>query len=200
MHQNQMRQVVNDAVQKSLSESGVVVSALPSSQLNALVTALSDGVFAALSAMEEEGDTQPAAMASALTSSASPADPNQLPEEKMLWRGRPYLSVGTVYELTSQRLRILRGIVGNQIEEIELVRVRDTKVKQHVGERLLDVGDITVISADKITPSVTLNNVRSPIEVRELIRKAVQIERQRRGLSYREVLDDHDSHDADAHH
>ena len=28
--------------------------------------------------------------------------------------------------------------------------------------------------------------------VRELIRKAVQVERQRRGMSYREVLEDHD--------
>ena len=199
MQQNQMRQIVNDAVQKSLNESGVVVSAVPSSQLNALVNALSDGVFAAFSAMEEEGVTQPGAMPSNLTANTELANPNQLPEEKMLWRGRPYLSIGTVYELTSQRLRILRGIVGNQIEEIELVRVRDTKVKQHVGERLLDVGDVTVVSADKMTPTVTLNNVRNPIEVRELIRKAVQIERQRRGLSYREILEDTEG-DADAHH
>ena len=102
------------------------------------------------------------------------------------------MTIGTIYELTSQRLRIMRGLLGNQIEEIELIRVRDTKVKQHVGERMLDVGDITVISADSGTPSVTLNNVRNPIEVRELLRKAVQVERQRRGMTYREVLEDHD--------
>ncbi len=195
MQRDQIRQVVNSTVQQSLSESGTSISAIPSGQLNALVNALADGMFAAISAVEEEGDRQPAAMPMGMASNQGLTDPQHIADEKLLWRGRPYLTIGTVYELTTQRFRILRGILGNQIEEIELIRVRDTKVKQHVGERLLDVGDVTIISADSVTPSVTLNNVRNPIEVRELIRKAVQVERQRRGMSYREVLEDHEGPD-----
>ena len=91
--------------------------------------------------------------------------------------------------MTSQRLRILRGILGNQIEELNDC-ARDTKVKQHMGERLFDVGDIRV-SADSVTPTVMLNNVRNPVEVRELIRKAVQVERQRRACPIA-ALKDHD--------
>ena len=109
-------------------------------------------------------------------------------EEKEIWRGRPYLTVGTVYELTTQRIRVLRGILGNRVEEVELVRVRDTKFKQHLGERMLDVGDITVISTDPTMPELVLNNVKNPIEVRELIRKAVIEEKNRRGLRYREEM------------
>ena len=120
------------------------------------------------------------------------ADPTSesLAEEVPLWRGRPYLTIGTIYELTSQRLRIIRGIVSNQIEEIELVRVRDTNVKQNVGERMFDIGDITVVSGDASSPTKVLYNVRNPVEVRELIRKAVFDERERRGLRYREEMQD----------
>jgi len=108
--------------------------------------------------------------------------------EELLWRGRPYLTIGTRYELTSQRLRIIRGILGNTIEEIELVRVRDTKVKQHAGERLLNVGDVTVVSADPSTPEFVLSNVREPLQVREMVRAATLRERNRRKLYYREDL------------
>ena len=192
MQRDQMRQIVSDTVQKSLAESGTVLSAIPAAQLNGLINALSDGMFAAISAVEGENETPSSRVESVSPASLQAADPQHITDEKLLWRGRPYLTIGVIYELTSQRLRILRGILGNQIEEVELIRVRDTKVKQHVGERLFDVGDVTVVSADSVTPSVVLNNVRNPIEVRELIRKAVQVERQRRGMSYREVLEDHD--------
>jgi hypothetical protein len=110
-------------------------------------------------------------------------------EETPLWRGRPYLTIGTVYELTTQRLRIIRGILGNQVEEIELIRVRDTRIKQHLGERALNVGDVTILSNDTTAPEIILNNVNDPLAVRELIRKAVQAEKERRGLRYREDVD-----------
>lgn len=110
--------------------------------------------------------------------------------EALLWRGRPYLTVGTIYELTTQRLRVIRGIVGNNIEEIELVRVRDTRVTQTASERMFDIGDITVISSDASTPERVLYNVRNPLDVRELIRKAVIVERDRRKMIYREEMHD----------
>jgi hypothetical protein len=82
----------------------------------------------------------------------------------------------------------MKGILGNKIDELDLVRVRDTRVKQHVGERVLDVGDITIISNDPSNPEYVLHNVRNPIEVRELIRNAVNKEKERRGLRYREDM------------
>jgi hypothetical protein len=110
-------------------------------------------------------------------------------EETLIWRGRPYLTLGTVYELTSQRLRVIRGIASNAIDEVELVRVRDTKVKQSAAERLFRIGDITIASDDAMTPQLMLVNVTNPVDVREAIRKAVYEERERRKLLYREELD-----------
>lgn len=112
--------------------------------------------------------------------------------ETMLWQGRPYLTIGTLYQLTTQRLRIIRGIAGQVIEEIELVRVRDTKTTQSMAERLFGVGDIEIFSTDATQPRKFLYNVKDPVEVRELIRKAVVDERARRGLVYREEMHDHD--------
>lgn len=108
--------------------------------------------------------------------------------EVLLWRGRPYMTIGTVYELTTQRLRVIRGIAGQTIEEVELVRVRDTSVKQSIVERLFHIGDIEIVSTDARQPTKRFFNVRDPIEVRELIRKAVVDERARRNVIYREEM------------
>jgi len=193
MQRDEVRKTVTAQFYQSLSESGVEITAIPQSQLQAVVNALADGVFAALAAVDAESDTM---VNSNLVASRS-ASPVQMDEpqvlgeveETMLWRGRPYLTIGTVYELTTQRLRIIRGILGNQVEEIELIRVRDTRIKQHLGERALNVGDVTILSNDTTAPEIILNNVNDPLAVRELVRKAVQAEKERRGLRYREDVD-----------
>lgn len=215
MHRDEFRTIVTEQVKRSLSENQAVITALPDSQLQPLITAIADGVFAALETVLDETPTPPIAPYAASASAAGAASLAALPPgtvtvseptgvpvrspndpspdstvEAPLWRGRPYLTIGTIYELTSQRLRIIRGIVSNNIEEIELVRVRDTNVKQNVGERMFDIGDITVVSGDASSPTKVLYNVRNPVEVRELIRKAVFDERGRRGLRYREEMQD----------
>jgi hypothetical protein len=183
-----MRQLVTGQFYQSLGESGIAVNSIPPDQLKAIIAALADGVFAALASIETESNGPDGA---GPDPGPSPAAPTQGgPEERLLWRGRPYLTLGTRYELTNQRLRILRGLIGNTVEEIELVRVRDTKVKQHMGERMLNVGDITILSADQTTPTFELRNVTDPMGVRELIRKAVMEEKERRGMRYREDMAD----------
>ncbi|NJN84259.1 MAG: PH domain-containing protein [Caldilineaceae bacterium] len=190
-----------------MSEGDVEISAIPEDQLQALVAAMADGLFAAFDALEEENYAEgpvaasvaapvsaPVSASVAASRGGAPANPtaelaaDEGAEETTLWRGRPYLTIGLHYELTSQRLRIFRGILGQRLEEIELVRVRDTKVKQHAGERALNVGDITIFSTDPTTPEIELSNVRNPMEVRELIRSATLEEKNRRGLYYREEM------------
>ncbi len=186
MQRDEVRQTVSTQFFQSLAETGTQITALPQDQLQAIVNAMADSVFAAIAAVEDE-HLAPAGRAAAMPMYNS-EEPMEEAEEKEIWRGRPYLTVGTVYELTTQRVRVIRGILGNRMEEVELVRVRDTKFKQHLGERMLDVGDITIISTDPTTPELVLNNVKNPVEVRELIRKAVIEEKNRRGLRYREEM------------
>jgi hypothetical protein len=185
MQREQMRQIITAQVYQSLSENNLQIKAIPPNELQGLINALADGVFAAVAAAEAEGDAESGQRMAAVPMASEGASQ---PEEQKLWRGRPYLSIGLVYELTTQRLRILRGILGSTIDEVELVRIKDTRVKQHLGERVLDVGDVTIISNDPSQPEVVLHNVSNPIEVRELIRKATNAEKERRGLRYREDM------------
>ncbi|MEZ4659469.1 MAG: PH domain-containing protein [Caldilineaceae bacterium] len=189
MQSDAMRAIFQQTFQRTLANSGVQFTALPPEELNALVDALAESTFAVLEAIEEESaaaQTRPSYSTRAAPVAALASDDD--PEEQLIWKGRPYLSIGIRYELTTERLRIIRGLLGQSFEEIELVRVRDTKVKQHMGERALNVGDITIYSNDPTTPEFVLNNVPDPIEVRELIRKATLDEKRRRGLAYREEM------------
>jgi hypothetical protein len=189
MQREEFRKVVADQVNQSLAESGVLITAVPPDQMRALVLALADGVFAAFAALEEEEMADPVQRSVPAATAGPVSQPDGGPAgETELWHGRPYLTIGTRYELTSQRLRIHRGILGKRIDEIELIRVKDIRLKQHMGERMLNVGDVTVISADSTTPEFVLHNVPNPLEVREAIRKAVMNEKARRGLRYREDI------------
>ena len=194
MNEQTVRQVVTARFYESLAQSGVEVTSIPQPQLQAIVNALAVGVFAALDAMETEADhsiaetnSPPADPEEPGTASAAPLA-DHLEKEELLWSGRPYLSIGVRYELTTQRVRLIRGLLGRSYHEIELVRVRDTSVTQHLGERALNVGDITITSTDPSHPEFTLHNVKDPMEVREMIRKATMREKQRRGLHYREEM------------
>lgn len=184
MEQEQFRKALTAQFYNSLADSGVEVSAIPQAQLQAVVNALADSVFAALGELLDEDSVADQAPATAPVRTPTAAED----EETVLWHGRPYLTIGTRYELTSQRLRIFHGILGKQLEEIELVRVRDTKISQNPGERAINIGDITVLSNDPSTPEFKLRNVHNPLEVRESIRKAMLAEKERRGLHYREEM------------
>ncbi len=189
MDEQQVRQIITARFYQSLSDSDVEISAIPQAQLQAIVNALADGLFAALDAMESEVE-QSAATARAPAPATYPADAadDHVETEELLWSGRPYLSIGVRYELTTQRIRLIRGLLGRSYHEIELVRVRDTSVTQHLGERALNVGDVAIVSNDPSHPEVTLHNVKNPMELREMIRKATIREKERRGLHFREEM------------
>lgn len=172
MQKDRARHLFSEQFYQSLDESKVNLEAIPHAQLQALAKAMADGVFAILEAAEEEGDP--------------PLEPGAVSEEKILWNGKPYATIGTRYELTSQRLKIYTGFVNRQLEEVDLVRVRDTEVSQSLAERPFNIGDITLTCADERRPQVVLNNVKEPFEVREIIRKAYLAEHERRGLRFRD--------------
>ena len=177
MNRDQVRDIVNRTFYSSLEESKTDLSVLPPGQLQGMVRAFSDSMFAVLEELEET----PALPAS--TASSSPDDG----EERIVWSGRPLMTLRVRYELTTQRLRIYRGLIGRDIEEIDLIRIRDTKIKQHAGERTINIGDITIFSTDANNREIVLSNVDKPLEVRELIRKTYLAEQERRGLKYRDT-------------
>ena len=174
MDKQQFREEYSQAFYRSLEEGKIEITALPAAQQQALCRALADATFAALHASDgAEG--------------AAPAAPTADGEEHLIWSGKSQLSLGLRYELTSQRLRIFRGMFGRSLEEIDLITVHEAKMTQNISERMVNIGDvILIISGPANKGEVRLENVKDPMEVRELIRKAYMAEQARRGLKFRE--------------
>ena len=111
-----------------------------------------------------------------------PAEPEV---EMMLWEGAPHGLLNPIethairWVLTSERLRVMRGILNRSTEEVELTRVRDVSFEQSLGQRALGIGTITVVGTDATTPTLTLHDVAEPEQVKELIRQAVRDQRRR---------------------
>lgn len=76
----------------------------------------------------------------------------------------------TLYIVTNQRVIIEQGILSKTVNEIDLRYVDDSQFFQGLGDRLLGIGNVTLISTDKSTPTSMLRSVRDPRGVRELIR------------------------------
>ncbi|RMG92200.1 MAG: PH domain-containing protein [Chloroflexi bacterium] len=109
-------------------------------------------------------------------------------EEQLLWEGRPFLSLSTHYRITNERIRITHGLLGKDREDIELIRIQDIDFSQTLSERILKIGDITIHSHDSSHPKVTLNNVKDPERVHEILRRAILNARKRYNFSYREEM------------
>ena len=114
-----------------------------------------------------------------------PVAPPTPDEEVILWEGTPHGLFNPIethairWVLTTQRLRVVRGILSRSTDEVELTRVRDVAVEQSLAQRALRIGTLTVVGTDATSPTVVLHDVNEPEQVKELIRQAVQEQRRR---------------------
>ncbi len=109
-------------------------------------------------------------------------------DEKVLWQGRPFLTISRSYVITNERVRILSGLLGKERLDIELIRIQEMDQRQTLRERMMNVGDITISSHDPSHPRIVLNNIREPQQVHEILRRAVLDARSKHGLYYREEM------------
>jgi uncharacterized membrane protein YdbT with pleckstrin-like domain len=101
-----------------------------------------------------------------------------LPLGWMIWS---YLTVRTqIYELTSERLRITRGIINQTMDEIELYRVKDTQMVRSWWMRLTGLASISMETSDRTMPSLVIPAIRGGLELREQLRKRVEIQRDKK--------------------
>jgi hypothetical protein len=155
---------------------------LPQEELDQLVGAITDGVLKEVDDILSEASGRPAS-ATAEVEMDSDDD-----EERVLWEGRPFLSLSVHYQVTSERVRITEGLLGKEREDIELVRIQDIDHKQNLTERMLNIGDVYIRSHDPSQPEVVLNNISNPMEVHEVLRRALLKARKKYNLSYREEM------------
>src|SRR5215207_8543359 len=116
---------------------------------------------------------------------AEPVEPAGPAVETILWEGAPHGLLNPIethaiqWVLTTERLRVVRGLLNRSTEEVELIRVRDVSFEQSLAQRALGIGTVTVVGTDATAPMVVLHDVEEPEAVKEMIRQAVRDQRRR---------------------
>jgi membrane protein YdbS with pleckstrin-like domain len=76
----------------------------------------------------------------------------------------------THYKVTNQRVLIERGVLSKSLQEIDMRSVDDTEFRQSFIQRIFGIGEVSIVSTDKVTPAIVLHGIRDPRSTRELIR------------------------------
>jgi uncharacterized membrane protein YdbT with pleckstrin-like domain len=87
-----------------------------------------------------------------------------------------------VYEVTTQRIRVTRGIFSKRTDELELYRVRDSSLVEPFLYRMFGAGNIEIVTMDVSTPGLTLEAIKGAAAVREELRKNIEACRDRKGV------------------
>lgn len=111
--------------------------------------------------------------------------PNPPRKEEVIWKGgpskfaAPRKALTERYEATTERLKVDYGLLSRHTEEIELFRVQDLSVERSMFDRIFGVGDIVIHSGDATGGKIVLWDVPDAENVKDVIRKAARVERQR---------------------
>lgn len=103
----------------------------------------------------------------------------------------------TKYAMSEDRLFRRTGFFNLKDEEILLYRVRDISTSRTLWQRLFGVGTITISSTDKSLPSLSIINIKNPMEAKERIHEFVEDAKLKRRMHVGEILSDPDGSDDD---
>jgi len=87
------------------------------------------------------------------------------------------------YELTSERIRLTRGVFTLRREELELYRVKDSSMIQPFIQRLFSLGNIILMTSDRTDPEFRIPAIKDPDSLLDQIRKYVEIRRDQKRVS-----------------
>ncbi|HJM65481.1 MAG: hypothetical protein CMN05_01995 [Roseibacillus sp.] len=92
-----------------------------------------------------------------------------------IWAGWKWLVVRCRrFEITTERLKLIQGVLNQDIDEIELYRVKDTRVLRPLWLRLFGLGNVVLETSDRTHPNSVLPAIKDAMEVRETLREHVE--------------------------
>jgi hypothetical protein len=163
------------SIWQAIAQSEGDLSSLPKEQQEDMVGKIADQVMLTINGMLDEESEAPTVELDEL-------------DERILWQGRPFLSLVESYILTNERLKIVKGLLSRDVENFELIRIQDIDLSQGVSDRILGIGDIEIKGHDPSDPEVVLRNVSDPEKVYEALRRTWLEARKRHGLEFREFM------------
>jgi len=81
--------------------------------------------------------------------------------------------LGTEYCLYQNSLEVQSGLLSRSVDNLQLFRVRDLRLRQSLLGRLFGVGDLMVTSTDQSTPYLTIRGVEEPRALYDTLRELV---------------------------
>lgn len=78
------------------------------------------------------------------------------------------------YEITTQRVKMIKGILSKRTDELELYRVQDTSLIEPFIFRMFSVGNISLVTGDESTPTLELKAIKNAKDVREQLRVSIE--------------------------
>lgn len=94
------------------------------------------------------------------------------------------------YTLTTERLRMKKGVLNQVFDEVELYRVKDVTLSRSVLQRMFGLGTVTMQTSDHGQENILIDSVRDSEELREQLRKQVEIIRDRKRVREVDFQDD----------
>ena len=114
-----------------------------------------------------------------------------LQEKPILWSDRKHI-MGmplsfTRYRVDEDRLYVQTGLFRSETNELLLYRVLDVKSTRTLGQKLLGVGTITLMSSDSSNPKLELKNIKDCERVRKFLSSIIEKQRSTLGIQGREL-------------
>lgn len=95
------------------------------------------------------------------------------------------------FTLTTERLRLKKGVLNQVFDEVELYRVKDVTLTRSAIQRMFGLGTVTMQTSDHGQENICIDSVHSSEELREQLRKQVEIIRDRKRVREVDFQDDH---------
>lgn len=116
---------------------------------------------------------------------------------ELVWKDRKRTLFGlplsfTKYELDEERLFVKTGFLTQKEDEVRLYRIMDLSLTRTLGQRIFGVGTIHCSSADKTLGDFDIISVKKPSEVKETLSRLVEEQRDKKRVTNREYMTDHD--------
>lgn len=88
----------------------------------------------------------------------------------------------TKTELSTQRLIIRTGVLNKVVDEVELYRVKDYRIERPFLLNIFGLGNVQLVTSDRLNEVVTIRAVTDPEGLRNKIRDIVEVRRSEKGV------------------
>lgn len=76
------------------------------------------------------------------------------------------------YEITSDRIEWSRGVLDRRVDNLDMFRVIDLKLRRSLLDCLLGIGTVGLVTTDKTDPKFTFEKIKKPRQLYDCIKKA----------------------------